>query len=106
MTGFFAATAAPACAPPAVSFVDPAFGLNALGTNPGLVEWRASRTKDVRGGPDSTSSLDPHRRIPPMTTRSSKRSSSPQEAQTVLERSFLPQRWATRSMSARRSLAR
>jgi phospholipase C len=50
VTSFFADTAAARCALPAVSFVDPAFGSNLLGINPGLVEFDEHPPTDIRAG--------------------------------------------------------
>jgi phospholipase C len=49
-TTFLAIAAAPTCTLPAVSFVDPAFGSNALGTNPGLFENDEHPPTDIRQG--------------------------------------------------------
>jgi phospholipase C len=50
VTAFFAMTGASTCALPAVSFVDPAFGSNALGTNPTLNEFDEHPPSDIRKG--------------------------------------------------------
>src|SRR5262249_23384527 len=50
VTAFFDATGASSCALPPVSFVDPAFGSNALGTNPNLVEFDEHPPTDIRAG--------------------------------------------------------
>jgi phospholipase C len=50
ITAFLAAAAAPTCVLPSVSFVDPAFGSNALGTNPTLFENDEHPPTDVRAG--------------------------------------------------------
>ncbi len=46
----FATLASPTCVLPAVSFVDPAFGSNALGTNPTLFENDEHPPTDIRAG--------------------------------------------------------
>ena len=48
ITAFFAAAGAPTCPLPAVSFVDPAFGNDALGTNPSLFENDEHPPSDIR----------------------------------------------------------
>ncbi len=50
VTSFFAITAAPTCTLPEVSFVDPAFGNDAFGTNPTLVEFDEHPPTDIRAG--------------------------------------------------------
>ncbi len=50
VTAFFAMADASTCALPAVSFVDPAFGSNALGTNPTLDEFDEHPPSDIRKG--------------------------------------------------------
>jgi phospholipase C len=53
VTDFFAIAALPpgaACPLPAVSFVDPAFGSNAFGTNPFLIEFDEHPPTDIRKG--------------------------------------------------------
>jgi phospholipase C len=50
VTSFLAIAGASACSLPAVSFVDPAFGTNALGTNPTLFENDEHPPTDIRAG--------------------------------------------------------
>ncbi len=50
VTAFLAIAGSPTCTLPAVSFVDPAFGSNALGTNPGLEEFDEHPPSDIRKG--------------------------------------------------------
>jgi phospholipase C len=50
ITAFRVQAAAPTCGLPAVSFVDPAFGTNALGTNPTLLENDEHPPSDIRNG--------------------------------------------------------
>jgi phospholipase C len=47
---FFAIAGSPACTLPEVSFVDPAFGSNAFGTNPALMEFDEHPPSDIRKG--------------------------------------------------------
>ena len=50
VTAFFSIAAASTCTLPAVSFVDPAFGSNAFGTNPTLFENDEHPPTDIRAG--------------------------------------------------------
>ncbi len=50
VTQFLAIATASTCTLPAVSFVDPAFGSNAFGTNPSLVENDEHPPTDIRAG--------------------------------------------------------
>jgi phospholipase C len=50
LTSFFAIATEPTCTLPEVSFVDPAFGNNTLGTNPNLVQFDEHPPTDIRAG--------------------------------------------------------
>ena len=50
VTEVFAQAASPVCTLPAVSFVDPAFGDNSLGTNPALDQFDEHPPSDIRKG--------------------------------------------------------
>src|SRR5712692_2740073 len=50
VTAFFASAGPVTCTLPAVSFVDPAFGTNAFGTNPTLNEFDEHPPSDIRKG--------------------------------------------------------
>jgi phospholipase C len=50
LTSFLAIAAEPTCTLPEVSFVDPAFGNNILGTNPNLVQFDEHPPTDIRAG--------------------------------------------------------
>jgi phospholipase C len=50
VTAFFASAGPVTCTLPAVSFVDPAFGTNAFGTNPTLIEFDEHPPSDIRDG--------------------------------------------------------
>jgi phospholipase C len=50
VTAFFQIAASPTCTLPAVSFVDPAFGDNTFGTNPGHVQFDEHPPTDIRAG--------------------------------------------------------
>src|SRR5262249_38449441 len=57
ITAFMVQAAAPACGLPAVSFVDPAFGTNALGINPTLFEDDEHPPSDIRNGQSFVSEI-------------------------------------------------
>jgi phospholipase C len=50
VTAFFGIAGSPTCTLPAVSFVDPAFGSNAFGTNPTLIQFDEHPPSDIRKG--------------------------------------------------------
>jgi phospholipase C len=50
VTAFFGIAGSATCPLPAVSFVDPAFGSNAFGTNPDLIQFDEHPPSDIRKG--------------------------------------------------------